>query len=320
MLLTEEQKAIIENEICWKGRFVKDIAIELGLPLKPLRNYVKINNLQPKYKDKKWLQEQYDLYQNATVISENTGFSQPVILSWIRKLNIDTSHYTPRSNRCYSLNESYFEFIDSEEKAYWLGFIMADGCISSSDSKYDPNRLDILLKDDEDNRILLNQFKQDIDFSRDLEYREITNIKYGFSSDEVGIRVNSKKFVNYLLQHNVSPNKTGKEIIPKLDYELIKYFIRGYFDGDGCIKKDGRISIGSSSKIILEQIQLFAKQINVNFTIYERHEYKIPFYLIESCHFIRNKRFLDCIYGKKPKRYLKRKYQLYLSLFGSPLQ
>ena len=30
----------------------------------------------------------------------------------------------------YTYNENYFKIIDSEEKAYWLGFLYADGCIT----------------------------------------------------------------------------------------------------------------------------------------------------------------------------------------------
>ena len=43
----------------------------------------------------------------------------------LRNSGIDTN----ARRRKFSLNESYFETIDSEEKAYWLGFILADGCL-----------------------------------------------------------------------------------------------------------------------------------------------------------------------------------------------
>lgn len=32
----------------------------------------------------------------------------------------------------YSLNEHYFDNIDCDEKAYWLGFLFADGAISNN--------------------------------------------------------------------------------------------------------------------------------------------------------------------------------------------
>ena len=34
--------------------------------------------------------------------------------------------------RKYNCNYDYFKIIDTPEKAYWLGFIMADGCVMIS--------------------------------------------------------------------------------------------------------------------------------------------------------------------------------------------
>lgn len=43
------------------------------------------------------------------------------------------------NSRKYTINENYFKNIDTEEKAYWLGFIYADGYISNVGSKKDRN-------------------------------------------------------------------------------------------------------------------------------------------------------------------------------------
>ena len=37
--------------------------------------------------------------------------------------------------RMYDIDKDYFKVIDTEEKAYWLGFIYADGSISSQPLK-----------------------------------------------------------------------------------------------------------------------------------------------------------------------------------------
>ena len=47
----------------------------------------------------------------------------------LSKIMKDTDIEIIRYRRKYALNEAFFEIIDSEEKAYWLGFIAADGCV-----------------------------------------------------------------------------------------------------------------------------------------------------------------------------------------------
>jgi hypothetical protein len=39
-------------------------------------------------------------------------------------------------NRKYFIDENYFEFINSEEKAYWLGWIASDGHLSKKGTVY----------------------------------------------------------------------------------------------------------------------------------------------------------------------------------------
>lgn len=48
-------------------------------------------------------------------------------------------------NYKYSLNENFFQEINTEEKAYWLGFLMADGCILDQPQR--SKRLTVALKE-----------------------------------------------------------------------------------------------------------------------------------------------------------------------------
>lgn len=125
----------------------------------------------------------------------------------------------------YSCNEKYFEKIDTEDKAYWLGFIYADGCVRN-----DKSVLAIVLskKDNE----LLETFNKCIDSNY-----QIKNINRG-NFDYIDLRINSRKLCKDLIDKGCYPQKTfilkfpTQEQVPS---HLINHFIRGYFDGDGCI-------------------------------------------------------------------------------------
>lgn len=321
VVLTQEQKDMIEKYIVWEGKTYQEVADMLELSYTYIRRYATSNNLKPIYQNKQWLQEQYDTYIHTNIIAKKYNFKSATIDLWSRKLNIIKNEKIRMSAKKYSLDENYFETIDTEEKAYWLGFIMADGCITRTEKKYEPNRFELLLQNQESEHILLNKFKQDIKTDIPIKIFTNTNKKYSFETEEIQLRINSKMFVRNLINNGITEKKTGKENVPNtVPNILIHHFIRGFFDGDGCIKKDNRISLGSSSRLILEQINSFLKkELDFEFKIYERAEYKVPFYLFESSDFKKNKAFLDLIY-KDSTIYLERKYNKYLSLICPPLQ
>lgn len=124
------------------------------------------------------------------------------------------------SKYCYDLN--YFKEINTEEKAYWLGFIYADGCITS-DSKHQ-----LIIELSAKDKCILEKFIKSI----------CGNIKIRENKHGVRISVCQKEFTKNLLTKGVIPQKSLKlefpssEIVPEY---LVKHFIRGYFDGDGSI-------------------------------------------------------------------------------------
>ena len=321
IVLTKEQKEKIEKCIEWEGKTYEETADICNLTHTYIRRYASSNNLKPIYQNKEWLQNQYDMYIHTNIIAEKYNFKAATIDLWSRKLHIVKSEKIRMGCKKYTLNENYFEVIDTERKAYWLGFIMADGCITRTEKKYDPNRFELLLKNQDSELDLLNSFTKDIDSNAKIIEFENTNKKYNFTSSELKLRINSKIFVRTLMNNGITENKTGKELIPEtVPKHLVKHFIRGFFDGDGCIKKDGRISLGSSSLVILEQINNIIKdELKFTFKIYERKEYKVPFYLFESSNSKEIKLFLDYIYSNSTI-YLKRKFNMYLSIVCPPLQ
>ena len=137
-----------------------------------------------------------------------------------------TSKIGSQGARKHKFNERYFENIDSEEKAYWLGFIAADGCVYKNKQSY---RLQINLKGSDINH--LKKFQKAI-----CSDYKITEKKVGKAqSNTCQLKINSTKMCNDLIKNNIIERKSIIFEPPILNKNLMSHFIRGYFDGDGWI-------------------------------------------------------------------------------------
>jgi hypothetical protein len=131
--------------------------------------------------------------------------------------------------RIYNVNDNYFANIDSEEKAYWLGFLMADGYINQR-SGQDRLILDIAKKDEDH----LEAFKKAINFEGPIKEFIIKSGKWeNFKHSQIAIT--SQKLVDNLNKLGCTAKKSLSLKFPKLKSDLINHFIRGYFDGDGSV-------------------------------------------------------------------------------------
>lgn len=125
----------------------------------------------------------------------------------------------------YVQDNSFFEKIDTERKAYWLGFLYADGCVYE---KSENNKI-VILQLHPDDKYIINEFLKDINSDRPI-YTD----KKGYVSTCIG----NTKMANDLINLGCVPRKSlilkfpSEEIVPQ---NLIRHFIRGYMDGDGCI-------------------------------------------------------------------------------------
>jgi intein/homing endonuclease len=207
-------------------------------------------------------------------------------------------------------NESFFETIDSEEKAYWLGFIAADGCILIVNKNSNPSyRLSIGLSEKDLNH--LEKFKKSIELNHKLYKREN---KYNYKDQlsikiSYHIRIHSKKMFNDLLDKGITPRKS-LTLKPPLNVpeDLIRHWIRGYFDGDG--------SVGIRKNIDTLSIQLSGTKEVLEFILKESEiDWKIRLRDRSKAHFIGGShskalKFLSLIYLNS-NIYLDRKFLIY---------
>ena len=159
-----------------------------------------------------------------------------------------------------NINELYFQEIDNKEKAYWFGFIFADGYLD----RVSKNVLRLGIEIHQKDEILINRFCKTlgIDFKY-KSYRE--RIRLGKILKTVSIRFVNKPIINDLIKHGLKRNKAKIIFFPNLKTKEIKLaFLLGFFDGDGSPKPP---RIYSGSKKFLEQVM---SEFSLNFQVFEK--------------------------------------------------
>lgn len=149
----------------------------------------------------------------------------------------------------YKYQQDIFENIDTAEKAYWLGFLAADGCNYQRE-----HNASIILNVHEKDIKHLEKFKKFC--HTDAEIKSYIGYE-GFSNQTpmCKITLNSKKISNDLIDKGILPNKSLILQPPHILEEFYKPFILGYFDGDGSISKTSQynnysISIQGTKEIL----------------------------------------------------------------------
>ena len=220
-----------------------------------------------------------------------------------------------------SYNSEYFNEVDSPTKAYWLGFLYADG-YTTNDDRWG---LELMVSDKPHMQNLLNEIK----YTGNIKGRKREN------TETCSFLIKNKAMTNSLISKGVVPRKTeilefpNEDILNPIYY---KDFIRGFFDGDGCIiyqirtapRKDRNnkiydrlskeVSFCCKSERFINKLNeiLLENDICFNFFTDTKHN---------NLHYIRTakldtiKKFFDFIYEDSvEENRLKRKYDKFISL------
>lgn len=124
--------------------------------------------------------------------------------------------------RKYSVNEDFFKN-ENATMCYILGLVASDGSIKTKNSWS-------FSQSGENGKNLVNYIKDKIIYNG-LIYKMKT-----IGEDAYSFTVSSSIMVNDLALYNIIERKSWNYTFPqKLNKDNIKYFLRGYLDGDGCI-------------------------------------------------------------------------------------
>jgi len=191
--------------------------------------------------DHKWLQQKYLVEGMSTSkIAELVGCHRVTMWKKLKSLGLPLR----QNERRYTLNERIFQQCDSAEKAYWLGFIMADGHVHKGRHFL---AFQLAAKD----KGHLRKFNQLI--SSNAPIGERTIFSFGKECTIAHLTIYSKQLTQDLAQFGVVPNKTGIETMSNIPINYARDFIRGYFDGDGWVSRGKRYILGmaSASKVLI---------------------------------------------------------------------
>ena len=152
------------------------------------------------------------------------GHNGTVCLQILRRNGVK-SRTRAEAGRQYRVDESFFDVIDTEEKAYWLGFITADGMVKGYE-------IVIILKASDAEH--LRKFLVSLNSDYQLFFRKTQ--RNGKTHEQVSIRMNCKRLAEALKNLGVTENKsiTAAPCL-QVPQHLTRHYWRGLVDGDGSI-------------------------------------------------------------------------------------
>lgn len=175
----------------------------------------------------------------------------------VRQLLINNKYDT--SKKLIPVDETFFEKIDSQDKAYVLGWMFSDGNVTD-DGKV---RISIHQNDIE----ILQKIKEVMKYKGDLH----------FNKQMVTLCIGRQKMAQDLIKLGCPPRKSLILQFPQIEEEWLPHFIRGCYDGDGSIllRKEGKFStnITSSDDFILGWSKELDK-LNIVHTVYKKNPKK----------------------------------------------
>jgi hypothetical protein len=242
-------------------------------------------------------------YQNgesSEMLARVYGISGAAVRALLKRRGIE-GRSRELAARKYSCDHGFFSSINSEEKAYWLGFIAADGNIHD-------NCLGVFLSAvDRDHLVLLAA-------SLHSSHPVVDYTQEGYAYSR--FRIFSTELTEDLKSLGIAPRKTFTLQWPALSAAMLRHYARGYVDGDGCFSINSKsrnnanvyFSVTSNKPFLLDMQAYLMEHCALRQTeLYQRHK-DSPIYSMRYTGKLQIRRIVDFLYCEATF-YLPRKYE-----------
>lgn len=236
------------------------------------------------YMNREWLKQAIEKLGSINKISEVYNMPRVSVTRYAQRFGL----YTPKFSRSAKnvINENYFENINDANKAYWLGFAMADGCMYHFQ---DNKRKEFSIKLQSDDYKHLVSLAQEISFPVD-KIKIFSTTRYGVEYQSAQLKTGNLTFCNHLEKQGILPNKSGRETFPSINSYLKPDFIRGFWDGDGTVTAQ-KISVCSTSLAMICSLSSWLCHTAIHYSI--KYESNVIVILISRKSYVQ---FLDVVY------------------------
>lgn len=228
-ILNETQrKYVLEN---YSSMETRKIAEYLGVDYKHIKNFASTKKLKKidgfrvylSEDDKNYVLRWYNK-KTTQEIAKHLGYTTKKINDFAYGKGL------LRDINRYNINKNYFKKIDTVNKAYWLGFLYADGYVGLKDNNATGGSvLEITLQANDVE--ILERFKMSLSSNSPIKNKVVKD-KY----KAVRLVICNTEICKDLERLGCTPRKSLTLTFPnenQVPSYLIPHFIRGYFDGDG---------------------------------------------------------------------------------------
>lgn len=208
--------------------------------------------------------------QLLSVVAKKYGISTTTIENYMKRNGIVYRNQHGRKN---FFNQRFFQSIDSEASAYFLGFLFADGHIGSIGGSTYTKPCRIIINISQKDRCILEQFMQAIQASGNVHIHDYIPHETTYANHPMSrITLNSTKMAEDLMDLKYAGVKADRSELPNIPKEYIRHFIRGYFEGDGCATTDTiqftgyTLLLNNIAALLNHEINLPLTKVALNYT------------------------------------------------------